>query len=368
MFDEAVNGILVVLGCTYIFCFSALYWVLRRTQYKSRPYSKPQNHPCVSVVIPARNESARIMSCITALEKLTYPKSNYEIVFVDDGSTDNTADLIEAFAARHENWRLLRFAKPTGSSGPMLSIAHGVLHSRYDIILRTDADCQVKLDWVQFMTAQFDAQTAMVLGICTMKVGPGPIQDFLSFDNLVSGLLNSSFASLGFPTGCSGGNMAFRREAFNAVGGFDPILHFNSGEDTHLVHLFRKKKVGSVKTCMNSAGIVNTFSPERWRDVLNRMIRVNGETFKMNTTQITIRLAFLAGYVSPFILACNGWAHLGITMIGTRFMIEHLYLKSGAQVFSREYPILRNTFYQSVYPVYLAFFGFVGAIGKYKWR
>ncbi len=184
-----MNGILVALGCTYIISFAALYWVLRKTQFRGHLHSMSQSHPCVSIVIPARNESARILSCITALEKLTYPKSKYEIVFVDDGSSDNTADLIEEFAARHDNWRVLRFAKPTGSTGPMRSIAHGVFHSRHDIILRTDADCQVKHDWIQIVTAQFDVQTAMVIGVCTMKVGSGPIQNFLSIDNLVSGLL-----------------------------------------------------------------------------------------------------------------------------------------------------------------------------------
>jgi cellulose synthase/poly-beta-1,6-N-acetylglucosamine synthase-like glycosyltransferase len=218
------------------------------------------------------------------------------------------------------------------------------------------------------MVAKFDSRTAMVIGFCHLNVRQGAIQGFLAFDNLVSGLLNGTFAHLGYPISCSGGNMAFRKSSFHDVGGFDSIRRHKTGEDTHLAQLFHKRRTGKIRYCLCAEGNVNTHAPTRFREIFHRMIRVNSETFKMNAAQILLRLAFLAAYLAPFALVFNGSRGIGLALIAVRFLLEHLFLRSGAVKLRRRYPVLPNFIYQALYPVYLVAFGLFGAARIHKWR
>ena len=88
--------------------------------------------------------------------------------------------------------------------------------------------------------------------------------------------------------------------AFKAVGGFGALLHYITGEDTHLAQSFLRHGAGKIKFCLCGNSIVHTRPPARKRDVLRRMLRVNGETMRMDVGQIAVRAIFAIGYFSPF--------------------------------------------------------------------
>jgi cellulose synthase/poly-beta-1,6-N-acetylglucosamine synthase-like glycosyltransferase len=289
------------------------------------------------------------------------------VILVDDGSSDDTAEIIEEFVLKHENWRLLRFVKGDGQQGVIPALVHGISNSRHEIILRTDADCVVNQDWIQAMLAKFDSRTSMMIGFCNLEVGKGALQGFLLFDNLVSGLFNGSFARIGFPIGCSGGNMAFRKTSFQEAGGFSSILKYETGEDTHLAQLFLKRRVGKIRHCLCPNSFVWTPSPRTLGGIVSRMMRINSETCKMNAVQVSVRLCLLASYFAPFVLVFHA-AKPGLALLLLRYALEHLYLKTGASAINRAHPAIPNVIFQALYPVYLVGFGIAGGLGKWKWK
>ena len=363
-----VDGVLLISGVLYFFLIVLFYLLQKNASRHAARQAFAESPPRVSIIISVRNEASRIRNCLSSLEKLSYPKQKFEIIFVDDGSTDDTAEIISRYTSKKQNWRILRFSKPENSTGPMPAIMHGIRHSRYEFILRTDADCRVGENWIQSIVSRFDERTAMVIGFCNLKVGAGLVQAFLSFDNLVSGVLNSSFARMGYPIACSGGNMAFRKSAVNNLITSGSFLDPAPGEDTRLAQLFHHSKVGKVKYCLCSNSVVDTDSMRNGKPIFDRMVRIHSQTFTMNFEQVLLRLVFLLGYFSPFYFLAKGAATAILSVIILRYFIEFLFLQSDAVVLNRRYNVLPDLVYQMLYPFYLIFFAFLGALFPVKWK
>ena len=106
-----------------------------------------QKSVSISVIVPAYNAAATIAECMAALSNQSLPQSEYEVIVVDDGSTDNTADIAARYGAR-----VLRQA----NSGPAVARNKGIAEARGAVILFTDADCAPAPEWIQEMVAPLD--------------------------------------------------------------------------------------------------------------------------------------------------------------------------------------------------------------------
>jgi glycosyltransferase involved in cell wall biosynthesis len=111
--------------------------------------------PKVSIIIPAHNAEKTIKICLEALQNQTVSRDSYEIIVVDDGSTDNTWDQVSTF----KDVRLLKQQK----AGPSAARNLGVNHALGEILLFTDDDCQPVDDWIERMTAPF--QEGEIVGV-----------------------------------------------------------------------------------------------------------------------------------------------------------------------------------------------------------
>ncbi len=167
----------------------------------------------VSVVIPAFNEQAEIGRCLEALRRQTY--QDFEVIVVDNGSTDDTAAIAESFGVRviEEPQRGIASARQAGFEG-----AAGA------IIASTDADTVVPLDWLERIERAFweRPETIAVFGPFRYRSRSAP----RPFVNRIIPVCSSGLAvgqrvtfRLGFPH-FPGSNFAVRREAFFKVDGF----------------------------------------------------------------------------------------------------------------------------------------------------
>src|SRR6056297_1876297 len=93
----------IVFAAGYYLIFLIILYGLVRTK-KTTDYSTNQR---ASVIICARNEARRIKPLLQSLGKIEYSKENFEVILVNDNSTDETGEIMQAYCSGHENWRYL---------------------------------------------------------------------------------------------------------------------------------------------------------------------------------------------------------------------------------------------------------------------
>jgi O-antigen biosynthesis protein len=190
--------------------------------FRAAPHYPLPRCPKVSVVVASYNGDRTLKACLDSLERLDYP--DYEVILVDDGSTDTTGGIARA----HPNIRYFRHEKNLG-----LSVARntGIAAAKGEIIAFTDSDCRADEDWLYCLAGTLLRSDFAGVG--------GP--NFLPPED--SSVAAAVMASPGGPAhvmltdsqaehipGC---NMAFRKSALEQIGGFDPIFH-KAGDDVDL--------------------------------------------------------------------------------------------------------------------------------------
>jgi glycosyltransferase involved in cell wall biosynthesis len=181
--------------------------------------------PACSVVIPARNAAALLPACLAALYGQTMPASAFEVIVVDDGSTDNTANVARAHGA-------ICLSQP--HQGPAAARNHGARQARGRVLAFLDADCRAEPDWLEAMV------TALYAGAASGVAG---VQGLYATDqkSLVARFAQAEFedrydrmrahASIDLVATYSA---AYRRDVFLAAGGFDERFPKADNEDTEL--------------------------------------------------------------------------------------------------------------------------------------
>jgi glycosyltransferase involved in cell wall biosynthesis len=269
--------------------------------------------PAISVVVPAYNAAATIAECVRVLSEQTEPRASYEVIVVDDGSTDATA----AIAARC-GATVLR--QP--NAGPAAARNAGVAAARGSVVLFTDADCAPALDWMAEMVAPLaNPQLAGVKGVYRTRqrsLCARFVQ--IEYQDRYDHTARRPYVDL-VDTYAAG----YRREVLVSSGGFDP--RFRYLEDQELS--FRLADVGCHMVFAPRAAVYHRH-PETWRSYAQKKLRIGywktwvlhlhpGKARSDSHTPLSVKLQMgLAALSAPLALLSLGsvwglWS-LGVTL------------------------------------------------------
>jgi len=215
----------------------------------------------VSIIIPVRNGEKHLPGCINSLKKLSY--GNLEIIFVNDGSTDGTKQLLDGAGG---NIKTIE----TSPVGPSAARNLALGRARGEFVAFTDADCAVEKNWIDELLRGFtDEKTAGVGGDQMSPEDETPfgknIQDFMKSIGFVTEYMKTQKQLLNTthnPT-C---NAMYRKKVLSEIGGFSPGLW--PGEDVELDYRIIKKGYGLV---FNPSAVVYHYRPENRRKYLKMM-------------------------------------------------------------------------------------------------
>jgi cellulose synthase/poly-beta-1,6-N-acetylglucosamine synthase-like glycosyltransferase len=185
----------------------------------------------VSVIIPAYNSEETLAQLLHALESQTVPSEKYEVIVVDDGSTDATANLVASFHWAH--------CVSIPHSGAATARNRGASAARGEILLFTDADCEPQSDWMEKMLAPFaDTRVIGAKGVYrTREQGMTARFVQLEYEEKYERMRNAD--QIDFIDTYSA---AYRRQVFLSNGGFDESFPTASVEDQEFS--FRLARLG----------------------------------------------------------------------------------------------------------------------------
>lgn len=186
----------------------------------------------ISVIVCAKNEEENVKNFIPLLAEQDYP--DFEIVLIDDASSDDTLEVFEEFEKRYPNVRLVKVKNNEAFWGnKKYALTLGIKAAKKEYLLFTDADCYpASKDWITAMSSQFTLHRTIVLGYGGYeKIANSFLNKIIRFETLLTAIQYFSWAKLGLPYMGVGRNMAYKKEEFFNVNGFIEHIQIRSGDD-----------------------------------------------------------------------------------------------------------------------------------------
>jgi cellulose synthase/poly-beta-1,6-N-acetylglucosamine synthase-like glycosyltransferase len=238
--------------------------ILRIGLWKSdQPQQNMDYEPIVSIIVAARNEEEYISACIRSLQKIDYPVEKLDIIIVNDSSTDRTPEIVKSFTTSDSCIRMISTSMGKGNlRGKTNAIAQGMEIAKGEIVLFTDADCQVPPTWVKGTIKYFDKNVGIVGGFTLLK-GERAFEVIQSLDWLFLFGLASSTAGLKIPLTVIGNNLAVRMRAYQDVGGYENIP-FSVTEDCALVQAVIQRTKYKVRFPIEIGNLVQSYACRDW--------------------------------------------------------------------------------------------------------
>jgi len=256
--------IIALLTAVYVLAALLLFYGLRR-----RNYAQTSPQPFVSVLIAARNEEKNLPACLQSLLRAEYPADKFEIIVVDDRSTDQTRALAEKFSHEYANVRVISITQRLENlSGKASALYQGMAHARGAIILMTDADCQPPPSWISQMAGYFTPDVGLVGGFTLLaprEQNHSLFAKIQTLDWIYLLAVGAGAAGLGKPLSIIGNNFAFRRAAYDAVGGYEKI-GFSIIEDFALMRAINERTKWRVIFPIDARTTITSAPARNWRE------------------------------------------------------------------------------------------------------
>jgi poly-beta-1,6-N-acetyl-D-glucosamine synthase len=319
----------------------------------------------ISVIIPFRNESRNLPGLLASLSGQDY--KNFEIILIDDHSDDNSLATLENFA----NLRFRVLVNP--GNGKKASITAGVREARGKIIVTSDADCSMSSRWLSTLVPYFHDETVMmVFGGVRLKEPRSFLQQLQSIEWTSFIGTGAAAAAFGTPIMCSGANLAYRKEVFSAVNGYEDNLNVASGDDEFLMRKVNARFPGSVRFANRAEGNVSTEAQETLSALFQQRLRWASK-WRHNTSAFAVALAvFIAAAQAALVIAL---IHLFLTLnyfalffLATRFVLEALLLLRVSRFLQHRWSWLAFTVLQFAYPLYVLTIGLTSNFIRHRWK
>ncbi|MGQ9643484.1 MAG: glycosyltransferase, partial [Ignavibacterium sp.] len=187
-----------------------------------------------------KNESANLKTLLKSLSSLNYPKDRYEVIFVDDGSTDNSVEIIKNFTEKNFHLISAMNKKLPGKKG---ALEIGISYASFDTIVLTDADCAPEDDWLLSISKKMSEGFDLIFGYSPLYYDDKFISKFSSYENLRNYVLYFASSGLCVPYSATSRSMAFTKKAYQKLKGYQNTTETLSGDDDLFIREAVKHKL-----------------------------------------------------------------------------------------------------------------------------
>jgi biofilm PGA synthesis N-glycosyltransferase PgaC len=234
-----------------------------------------------SVLIPFRNEAENLESLVTSINQLNYIYSNFEVIFINDDSNDDSVKIIKKHISSAIDFSVIENVCVT-NSGKKDAISLGISKAKFDWIITTDADCILpKESLSQYSNFAMNQDITMICGPVLIESDGSFLEMYQQIDGLSLQAVTISSFGFGNPLLCNGANIAYKKAAFKAVNGFTGNDHIASGDDVFLLQKMKDKFPNGVHFLKSWGAIVRTKPVQSWKKLINQRVRWASKTSEL---------------------------------------------------------------------------------------
>jgi len=340
--------------------------------HRLKIYKKKEFLPTITIVVAARNEESNLQQLLKNLVEQDYPNEKMEIVIVSDRSTDGTWQIINDFSNLYPFVKGIKLEDIDDDMTPKkYALTCGIKNSGGEIILSTDGDCLVPKGWARSMVSSFSDNTGIVVGRSSIKLSK---QSFFNYYQSIDflGIMAANAGVIGWEKGWSGSgqNIAYKRNAFEKINGFNPVAKSVSGDDMYLVQSISKHY--NIHFNSDPSSFIHTEPVESIKAFFNQRIRWASNSRNLWETNLFFLFFLIIAFLSNSIFIFALWNKELVPIVFSLFIIkiisDGLVLYTGSIKLNVPFKKIHFLSWSIFQPIYIPITGILGLLGLFRWK
>lgn len=368
--------IILKISCLISVFYLTLILLLAIGVNKLKSLNGFKNHQqnSFSVIVPFRNEATHLPKLLQSVINLAYPNQKFEIILVNDNSTDASEIIVKQFIEQYSTIQISLIQNTFKVKSPKKeAIEMALKTAQFEWIITTDADCILPNKWLN--SFDYLIQTTF----CDMIVAPvifssdnSFFQDFQQLDFLsLMGATQGGFG-IGAPFLCNGANLCYRKSVFLEVNGFEGNTNIASGDDVFLMEKFLRRRKTCVKYLKSADAIVQTSPQKTLKEFVNQRIRWASKTTdnKNNTAKIVGIIVLSMNFLLLLSLLFLKWIPLFKILLlwMIKVIVDYALLWAIAPFYQTSISIKKYLIFSFIYPFYTLFIVVLSLWKGYNWK
>ncbi|WP_281309588.1 glycosyltransferase family 2 protein [Flavobacterium flavigenum] len=338
--------------------------------FKVKKYQRSDLEPKTSftIIVPFRNETENLPLLLESFSKLNYPLDLFEVILVDDNSTDKFQVLNSKFQISIiDNIRVSNSPKKD-------AITSAMQHVKTEWVITTDADCIVPENWLlSFDNYIQENKISMLAGAVRYDCKKSFLDHFQQLD--LTSLQGATIGSFGLDYAfmCNGANFAYTKSLFESLNGFEGNNKIASGDDVFLLQKANKRFPKEVHYLKSEEAIITTKPTETWKALFYQRVRWAAKTssYQSSFGKLLGLIVFFGNlsFVIGFLFLLFGiWSYpIFVLFAFLKFVIDFVLLYITSLYLTKGH--LKSWLLSSLfYPFFSSAVALYSLFGSYEWK
>lgn len=367
-----VGLVLSVALVILLYCILFLWYLISYSRYTGPEHDERGHIPVkVSVIIPVRNEEQHLHSMFKDLLTQDHQLPDYEVIFVDDHSSDRSVTFIEQFCQEHPAFRILQL--PGHVTGKKHAVAAGIEAATGDCIIQTDADCRLPECFISGHVRYSAFGADLVIGPVVVQAGKSIWSRLEALEHFSLTATGLAAAAAARPVMCSGANLSYSKDVFRESEAALLSIPHVSGDDVFLLEKAKKSRRNI--QLMSEPGMVVMTSPSAGPLKFLQQRTRWGSKARHYRDPDMVTLSLLVGFTNamltgllvatPFV---EGMGWMFLSAWGIKSVVDYLLLREVAVRLEQKHLLGIFPVAALFYYFYVTIAGILSLSGSFAWK